>query len=207
MSSPLSKSGVRLKLVAITCVCAANALPLPALTIHRSFRSREVGFGGGRSVSVPLDARIAAALDEADRVEAERTKVVIGRCTRVLSGNMIRVVTDGNVLFAVRLDRIVAPEPDQPHGKESSDALAKLIRGRNVRVEWVKRDSLGRLLGIVYLPKVEQSNDRTVPQDVNLHLVATGNARLSSAADAPSSYLAAESAAKGKQLGLWTSLP
>ena len=210
MPSPLSKSGVRLKLVAITCVCAANALPLPALTIHRSFRSREVGFGGGRSVSVPLDARIAAALDEADRVEAERTKVVIGRCTRVLSGNMIRVVTDGNMLFAVRLDRIAAPEPDQPHGKESSDALAKLIRGRNVRVEWVKRDGLGRLLGIVYLPKVEQPNnpnDRTIPRDVNLHLVATGNARLSSAADAPPAYFAAESAAKARRLGLWASLP
>lgn len=207
MSSPLPKSVIRLKLMAIACVCAANALPLSALTIHRSFRSREVGFGGGRSVSVPLDSRIAAALDEADRAEAERTKVVIGRCTRVLSGNMIRVVTDGNVLFAVRLDRIVAPEPDQPHGKESSDALAKLIRGRNVRVEWVKRDGLGRLLGIVYLPKVEQSNDRTVPRDVNLHLVATGNARLSSAVGAPSGYLAAESAAKANHLGLWASLP
>lgn len=200
----------RLKLAAITCVCMANALPLPALTIHRSFRSREVGFGGGRSVSVPLDSRIAAALDEADRAETERTKVVIGRCTRVLSGNMIRVVTDGNMLFAVRLDRIVAPEPDQPYGKEASDALSKLIRGRNVRVEWMKRDSLGRLLGIVYLPRIGQSNNpdnRTVHQDVNLHLVASGNARLLSAADAPVAYLAAESAAKAKHLGLWASLP
>ena len=106
----------------------------------------------------------------------------------------------------MRLDRIAAPAADRPYGKESSDALSKLIRGRNVRVEWVKRDGLGRLLGIVYLPKVEQSsnpNNRTVPQDVNLHLVATGNARLSSAADAPPAYAEAEASAKANRLGLW----
>lgn len=203
-------SGIRQKLAVLTCVCAANVLPLSALTIHRSFRSREVGFGGGRSVSVPFDARIAAALDEADRKESERTKVVIGRCTRVLSGDTIRVVTDGNVLLAVRLDRVVAPAPDQPFGKESSGALAKLIRGRKVRVEWVKRDERGRLLGVVYLTKIEQSNNpdkRSVLQDVNLLLLSAGNARLVSAAEAPSAYAEAESAAKARRLGLWASVP
>ena len=107
MAIAISRSDVRLSVV-LLCVCMVHALPLAALTIHRSFRAREVGFGA-RSVSVPLDSRVADALDESDRMEAERTKVVIGRCTRVLSGDTIRVVTDGNVLFAVRLDRIVAP--------------------------------------------------------------------------------------------------
>ena len=165
---------------------------------------REVGFGGGTSVSVPLDSRLADALDESDRMEAERTKVVIGRCTRVLSGDTIRVVTDGNVLFAVRLDRIAAPTADRPHGKESSDALSKLIRGRNVRVEWVRRDSLGRLLGLVYLKNEKPGGRNEEWTDVNLHLVATGNARLSSDSVAPSAYLEAESAAKAKNLGLWS---
>lgn len=203
MSSALSRFYLCLKLATLLLVSVANALPLAALTIHRSFRAREVGFGGGRSVSVPLDSRFADALEESDRKEAERTKVVIGRCTRVLSGDTIRVVTDGNVLFAVRLDRIAAPAADQPYGKESSDALSKLIRGRNVRVEWVKRDSLGRLLGLVYLKNEKPGVRNEERTDVNLHLVATGNARLSSDADAPSAYLAAESAAKAKHLGLW----
>ena len=204
MAASLSGFYLCLKLATLLLVSVANVLPLAALTIHRSFRTREVGFGGGTSVSVPLDSRLADALDESDRMEAERTKVVIGRCTRVLSGDTIRVVTDGNVLFAVRLDRIAAPTADRPHGKESSDALSKLIRGRNVRVEWVRRDSLGRLLGRVYLKNEKPGGRNEEWTDVNLHLVATGNVRLSSDADAPSAYLEAESAAKSKHLGLWS---
>ena len=198
----MALSDVRVS-VALLCVCMVHVSP--ALTIHRSFRAREVGFGA-RGVVVPLDSRVADALDESDRMEAERTKVVIGRCTRVLSGDTIRVVTDGNVLFAVRLDRIVAPASGRPYGKESSAALSKLIRGRNVRVEWVRRDSLGRLLGRVYLKNEKPGVKNGEWTDVNLHLVATGNVRLSSDADAPATYLAAESAAKDRRLGLWTPL-
>ena len=165
-----------------------------AISIHRSFRTREVGFGGSVSASVPVDSKVSAALDDAAARDAAKTKVIIGKCTRVSDGDTIHVVTDGNVKFKVRLDRIDAPEKDQPYGKESTAYLTSLIRGKTVRVEWVKKDQYGRVLGIVYLDKA----------DINLQMVATGNAWHYSYFDKTPAYSAAESAAREKKLGLWT---
>ena len=121
-----------------------------ALTIHRSFRPREVGVGAGASVVVPVEAKIAQAIDEGREKEQKKPQVVIGKVTKVCDGDTIHVVTDGNVKFKVRLDRIDAPEKDQPYGKESTAYLTSLIRGKTVRVEWQKKDQYGRVLGIVY---------------------------------------------------------
>ena len=172
------------------------ALQSAAVTIHRSFRTREAGFGfgtGKATVAYPVDSRVAAALDEADEKDAAKAKVTIGKCTRVSDGDTIHVVTDGNVKFKVRLDRIDAPEKDQPYGKESTAYLASLIRGKTVRVEWQKKDQYGRVLGIVYLDKT----------DINLKMVETGNAHHYSYFDKTPAYAAAEAAAKSKKLGLW----
>ena len=167
-----------------------------AVTIHRSFRTREAGFGfgtGKATVAYPVDSRVAAALDEAEEKNAAKTKVIIGKCTRVSDGDTIHVVTDGNVKFKVRLDRIDAPEKDQPYGKESTAYLTKLIKGRTVRVEWQKKDKYGRVLGIVYLDKT----------DINLKMVETGSAWHYSYFDKTPAYAAAEAAAKEKRLGFW----
>ena len=120
----------------IVAVVSLIALQSAAVTIHRSFRTREagVGFGTGTAgVAYPVDAKVDKAIDEARQKEAEKTKVIIGRCTKVSDGDTIHVVTDGNVKFKVRLDRIDAPEKDQPYGKESTAYLSSLIRGKTVR--------------------------------------------------------------------------
>ena len=177
-------------------VAVGLAVSASAVTIHRSFRTREagVGFGTGTAgVVYPVDTKIDKAIDEARQNEAEKTKVIIGRCTKVSDGDTIHVVTDGNVKFKVRLDRIDAPEKDQPYGKESTAYLTSLIRGKTVRVEWVKKDQYGRVLGVVFLDKT----------DVNLKMVETGNAHHYSYFDKTPAYAAAESAAKEKKLGLW----
>ena len=198
-------------------VAALTAVSASAVTIHRSFRTREVGFGGGASVSVPVDSRVAAALDDATEKDAAKVKVIIGKCTKVSDGDTIHVVTDGNVKFKVRLDRIDAPEKDQPYGKESTAYLTKLIKGRTVRVEWQKKDQYGRILGIVYTqdgrartpaaPQPPQNETALVKgwYDINLHLVATGNAHHYSYFDKTPAYSAAESAAKERKIGLWAS--
>ena len=179
------------------------------LVLHRSFRTREAGFGlgtGKATVAYPVDAKVDKALDEAAEKEAAKVKVIIGRCIRVSDGDTIHVVTDGNVKYKVRLDRIDAPESDQPYGKESTAYLSSLIRGKTIRVEWQKKDQYGRILGLVYLPSIEQSNNpnnRTIRQDINLTMVATGNAWHYSHFDKTAEYAAAESAAKEKKLGLW----
>ena len=199
------KTYCRLIVVVVTLI----ALQAAGVTVHRSFRTREagVGFGTGTAgVAYPVDAKIDKAIDEARQKEAEKTKVIIGRCTKVSDGDTIHVVTDGNEKFKVRLDRIDAPEKDQPHGKESTAYLTSLIRGKTVRVEWVKKDQYGRVLGIVYAtvpPLLSAAGADQKPQDVNLHLVATGNAWHYSHFDKTPAYSVAEAEAKEKKLGIW----
>ena len=186
------KTYCRLIVVAVTLI----ALQAAGVTVHRSFRTREagVGFGTGTAgVAYPVDAKIDKAIDEARQKEAEKTKIIIGKCTRVSDGDTIHVVTDGNEKFKVRLDRIDAPEKDQPHGKESTAYLTSLIRGKTVRVEWVKKDQYGRVLGIIYLDKT----------DINLKMVETGNAWHYKFYDKTTSYAEAEKEAREKKLGLW----
>ena len=49
----------------ILFLCVADVLSASAITLHRSFTHRNVGFGSGTmSVSVPIDRRAAQALDE-----------------------------------------------------------------------------------------------------------------------------------------------
>ena len=195
----------------VVAVVSLIALQSAAVTIHRSFRTREAGFGfgtGTATVAYPVDAKIDKAIDEARQKEAEKTKVIIGKVTKVSDGDTIHVVTDGNEKYKVRLDRIDAPESDQPYGKESAAYLSKLIYGRTVRVEWVKKDQYGRILGIVYAtvpsPSSATGADQQ-PQAINLHLVATGNAWHYSYFDKTPAYATAEAAAKSKKLGLWAS--
>ena len=61
-------------------VAVAMTFSASAATIHRSFKSRDVGFGGGASVSVPVETKIAQALDAVAEKEAARTKVQKGVC-------------------------------------------------------------------------------------------------------------------------------
>ena len=183
--------------LAIVLAFSLVALHSAAVTIHRSFRTREAGIGfgtGTAGVAYPVDARIDKAIDEARQKEAEKTKVIIGKVTKVSDGDTIHVVTDGNVKFKVRLDRIDAPESDQPYGKESTAYLTSLIRGKTVRVEWQKKDQYGRVLGIVCLDKV----------DVNLQMVSSGNAWHYSYFDKTAEYASAEAEARQNRRGLWS---
>ena len=172
------------------------ALQSEALTLHRSFCTREVGVGfgtGKATVAYPIDARAAKVIAEARADEAKKIKVIIGRCTRVSDGDTIHVVTSGNMKYMVRLELIDAPGSDQPFGEESAAYLSSLVRGRTVRVEWQRKDRYGCVVGIVYLGKT----------NVNLKMVATGHARHFVNFDRIPAYAAAESAAKERRLGLW----
>ncbi len=46
-----------------------------ARTIHRSFRSREIGFGGVAGAVVPVDSRIDKAIDEGRVKAKERSRL------------------------------------------------------------------------------------------------------------------------------------
>jgi endonuclease YncB( thermonuclease family) len=63
-----------------------------------------------------------------------------GRVVDVASGDSITIVDASNTEFKVRLSGIDAPEKQQPFGVESKKSLADLINGKEVTVNWIKRD-------------------------------------------------------------------
>lgn len=127
---------------------------------------------------------------------------IVGKVAWVCDGDTIWVVgsrqsdnPSPSARYKVRLNRIDAPESDQPFGKESKDYLLSLLRGKTVRIEYETEDQHGRILGIVYL-------DQT---DINLQMVSTGNAWHYSHFDQTPAYAAAQAEAKKGKLGLWAS--
>ena len=87
-----------------------------------------------------------------------------------------------------------APESRQDYGYEATVYLDKRIGGKTVKVEWQKKDPYGRILGIVYLDGV----------DINLEMVATGNAWHYAHFDQTPEYAEAEKSARAARLGLWS---
>ena len=119
---------------------------------------------------------------------------ITGRVTRVSDGDTVWVTDAAGGRHKIRLDRIDAPEKDQSWGGESASVLNGWIFGREVLVEYEKRDRYGRILGVVY--------DGT--NDVNLAMVRSGNAWHFSYFDNTSTYVAAELEARDKKRGLWS---
>ena len=119
---------------------------------------------------------------------------ITAKVTRVSDGDTVWVTDAAKLKHKVRLDRIDAPEKDQPWGRESSAVLKGWVFGKDVRVEYEKRDRYGRILSIVF-------NGTT---DVNLAMVRSGNAWHYSDFDKTAEYAAAEAEARAARRGLWS---
>ena len=63
-----------------------------------------------------------------------------GRVVAVTDGDTIAVLDGGYRQARVRLLGIDAPEKNQPFGTRSRQRLAELVAGREVLVEWDKKD-------------------------------------------------------------------
>ena len=59
----------------------------------------------------------------------------------------------------VRLHAIDAPELDQPWGPEATQALSKMVLGKNVALEPLEQDQDDRLVATVFLGKVAVNAD------------------------------------------------
>jgi endonuclease YncB( thermonuclease family) len=126
---------------------------------------------------------------------------------RMKAGEVV-AVTDGDTITVrfsaldhkVRLNGIDAPESDQEFGPESKRRLSDLVLGRQVVVVWEKTDRYDRILGTVTLGST----------DVGLEQLRAGLAWYFHQDDSNvpevqrALYVAAETSAKSKNLGLWS---
>ena len=127
-----------------------------------------------------------------------------GRVVRAVDGDTLVLLVAGGAVGQqtqerIRLAAVDAPESNQPWGKKAKQALSGYVFGRDVTVEWSKRDRYGRIVGKVL------DGER----DVNLAIIRDGLAwwyRKYSSEQSPVDrqlYEAAETKARAARVGLW----
>jgi micrococcal nuclease len=116
----------------------------------------------------------------------------VWRVVGVSDGDTITCLDEAGQQQKVQLAGVDAPATSQSYGRQSREALAGMVFGRVVEVVDQGRDAGGVVQARVFVGV----------SDVNLEMVATGNAWADSATGDPS-LTAAQAKASSQQLGLW----
>lgn len=123
-----------------------------------------------------------------------------GKVVKIADGDTLTILDINNRQHRVRLAGIDAPEAQQPFGQKSKQQLTEEVAGKDVLVDWDKKDRYERIVG-----KVIYNN-----QDINLKQLKEGMAwwyrkyaNEQSKAD-QRLYEDAEVKAKNNGIGLWS---
>lgn len=118
-----------------------------------------------------------------------------GRVIGVYDGDTITVIDElDHGRFKIRLDKIDAPEKNQPFGQKAKHYLSSLIFGKDVLIKFKSIDRYGRILGVIFCDGVE----------INLQMVQSGHAWHYNRYDRTPSYIEAEKKARTEKKCLWT---
>jgi len=122
-----------------------------------------------------------------------------GRVVGVADGDTVTVLVNEHDQYKIRVSGIDAPEKKQAFGHQAKAKMSALVFGKDVVVEWNKKDRYGRTIGVVMVDG----------KDAGLTLLRAGLAwhykqyqREQSASDRER-YSAAENAARSERVGLW----
>ncbi|WP_418187298.1 thermonuclease family protein [Aliarcobacter lanthieri] len=118
---------------------------------------------------------------------------LIGKVVKVTDGDTVTILTKDNIQHKIRLNDIDAPESKQAFGNKSKDNLAKYIAGKTVKVEYKSTDKYKRILGTIYLDKL----------DINLQQVKDGYAWVYKKYSKNPIYYEAEKVARENKKGIW----
>jgi len=146
---------------------------------------------------------------------ASAPNVLEARVVGVTDGDTVKVLDANRVEYKIRLAGIDAPEKDQPFGQRSRQSLSAAVMGKDVRIEWAKRDKYGRLVGKIWVTPPElRCEDRIATcaktLDVNLAQLTVGLAWHYKAYEKEQNvedrlrYAFAEQEARARKAGLWT---
>ena len=124
-----------------------------------------------------------------DGAEEEMTAKV----TQVIDGDSIKVRGADGKEYEVQIEGTDAPESKQEYGKESTEALKKMLFDSDVRVTWKKKDNFERLLAQVY------RGDK----HINAEMIKSGNAWHFKRYNQSKALADLEVEAKKDKRGLW----
>jgi len=132
-----------------------------------------------------------------------------GRVVGVSDGDTVTVLDGERKRHKIRLGGIDAPEKAQPFGQRSKENLSRMVFGKDVRVEWDKRDKYKRIVGKVW---VQPESCPTCPMtlDAGHGQITAGLAwwyRTYAREQLPAdrgAYEFSEQEARAKRVGLWS---
>ena len=137
--------------------------------------------------------------------------VIQGRVVSVSDGDTITVLDADHQQHKIRLSGIDAPEKAQPFGQRSKENLSQLIFGRDVTVEWRKKDRYGRTVGKVMVaePACREAACPKILDACHAQIVAgmawwyRQYAKEQESGDA-NRYEQSELEARARRIGLWS---
>lgn len=127
--------------------------------------------------------------------------VIEGVVYAVHDGDTVYIKGEDGKKISIRLDQIDAPELAMPYGKQSRDELVKLVLNKQVLITASGYDKYKRAIGTIYL--VRDFNQKI---EINLEMVASGNAWFYTKYGRDTLYIMAEKVAKDNKLGLWRTI-
>ena len=137
---------------------------------------------------------------------------LIGHVVGVTDGDTITVLDADKKQQKIRLAGIDAPERKQPFGAKSKQNLSNLVFGKDVAVDWKKRDRNKRIVGKVRLDETGADcafRSCSKSFDVALKLIRNGMAwhykqhQVEQTPENRARYAAAEGKARETKAGLW----
>ena len=94
---------------------------------------------------------------------------------------------------------IDAPEKAQPYGQKSKQSLHEMVHGKQVLVDYQKKDKYGRLVGKVLINSVDVCLEQ-VKRGMAWHYKQFANEQ---SKEDQESYAQAETTAQAQSIGLW----
>ena len=147
-------------------------------------------------------------------VSVAQAEVIRCQVTEVLTGDRLACITPQKQTYKISLYQIKAPKRDGLYDGFSTDALTKLISGRNITVHTVPSDSKDTLTGVVQYQQYISCPPPKFPDgarafdcynivDVNLEMLRQGWAIYTGTFDQNPEYLKAQDTAREKWHGIW----
>lgn len=119
--------------------------------------------------------------------------VIVGTVDYVYDGDTLSVRNKDGKRERIRLDHVDAPESGQRYSRKAQAALGTRVRGKEVRIDWSRRDEFGRPVGVLFLGK----------ENINHWLVREGHVWKYRYSREPEYKTLMETAQRAKR-GLWS---
>lgn len=140
-----------------------------------------------------VGAQESSQIPNEQQKPSEVEESIVGEVTKIIDGDSFKVKLPEGKEYEVQIEGTDAPELKQPNGKESGEALKKILGDAKVRVTWIKKDNFERPLAQVYVGDLH----------VNAEMIRTGNSWHFKRYNQSKELAELEIEAKKNKRGLW----